>query len=316
MIVVTSCNPRITTQILKSYPAIVSPDSVVVYNIGDTVPGSATTIGHVNVRDGGFTTKCKYDEVLSFAKNEVSKNGGNGLMITAHSKPSVWSSCHQISGTMLLLDSKIINDSLLVNKHLNQFVPSKIMVNKRIVPRNTFSASVGYAYIYSDIYNDGDGFSSAVASQLRSGTDWRFEYEHSFKSGWGVGIIYSGFRSSVSFYGGSDSFNSTYIAPFVSGRWMVGDKWMLAGKYGIGYFRHDEKASNGYNMWASGVGISVDFGAEYMLTKHLGIGLSIGAVTSQLGDMKDNLGNVYSSTEDNANGIARITILPGFRFYF
>lgn len=109
MLLLTSCSPKVVTHIVRTYPNPVPADSVYVIEPGDTVPNTAETLGSVSVVDRGTSRNCRYDQVLRLAQEATGKNGGNGLAITEHVKPSFWgSSCHQINALMLrLTDTKV-----------------------------------------------------------------------------------------------------------------------------------------------------------------------------------------------------------------
>ena len=316
MVVLASCNPRVVTDIVKIYPPIVVPDSVIVYGVGQRVPASARTIGRVSVGKGNIAAKCTYSDVLLLAKTEVAKAGGNGLMITSHSMPSSGGgNCHEIAGSILLLkDGAVKKDSLSDAVFKNLAAEQNEVIRRHSVPGNTFSVNIGYGHIFSNIYVADDNFLNGMP--LRNGVDWRLQYDHTFSSGLGMGILYSGFRSSGWVYGTKDSFLENYIAPVLSGRWKFTDKWIVKAEFGIGYYRHDENASNGYHIWADGTALNLDLGLEYMVTPHLGLGVSAGLLFGCVGDMKDNRGNVYSSYYCETNGVARYTLLTGFRYYF
>lgn len=99
MLLLTSCSPKVVTNIVRTYPDIIPADSVYVIGLGEKVPNTAETIGRVSVVDRGTSTNCRYDQVLHLAQEATGKIGGNGLAITNHQKPSFWgSSCHQIYG--------------------------------------------------------------------------------------------------------------------------------------------------------------------------------------------------------------------------
>ena len=113
-LLLTACNPRVMTDIMISHDPLPA-DSVHVFDVGETAPNSAEAIGKVAVVDAGFTTRCKYDQILQLAKEETGQAGGNGLLLITHLKPSFWgSSCHQIEGMMLFLHDMNI-DSLAPN---------------------------------------------------------------------------------------------------------------------------------------------------------------------------------------------------------
>lgn len=316
MVVLASCNPRVVTDIVKTYPPIVVPDSVIVFGVGQHVPASARTIGRVSVGKGSIAARCTYSDVLRLAKAEAAKAGGNGLMITSHSLPSSGgSNCHQIAGSILLLNQGAVkHDSLADAVFKNQAAEQDEVIRRHSVAGNTFSANIGYGHIFSDIYV-ADGNSLNGIPQ-RNGVDWRLQYDHTFSSGLGIGILYSGFRSSGWVFGTEDTFLENYIAPVLSGRWKVADKLIMKGEFGIGYYRHDENAGNGYHLWADGTGLNLDLGLEYMVTPHFGLGMSAGLLSGSVGNMKDNRGHAYSSYSCDTNGVVRYTLLTGFRYYF
>ncbi|WP_321424172.1 hypothetical protein [uncultured Bacteroides sp.] len=316
MVVLASCNPIVVTDIVKIYPPIVVPDSVIVYGVGQRVPTSARTIGRVSVGKGSIAAKCTYSDVIRLAKTEVAKAGGNGLMITSHSMPSSGGgNCHQIAGSILRLgEGAMKNDSLVSEVFKNQAAEQHELMQRYSVPRNIFSVDMGHGHIYSGIYNGESGSSFASIPQ-RNGMEWRLQYEHTFNCGAGIGLLYSGFRSSGWVFGVKETFHENYFAPVLSWRWRFAEKWMLKPEFGIGYYRHDDNASNGYHLWADGSAVNLDLGLEYMVTPHIGLGASAGVLSSYLGDLKDNRGNTYSAMYDN-NGMARYTFLIGFRYYF
>lgn len=88
LLLLTSCSPKVITHISKNYPEVIPADSVCVIELGETVPNTAETVGRVSVVDRGFSNKCRYDQVLRLAQEATGKNGGNGLAITDHLKPS------------------------------------------------------------------------------------------------------------------------------------------------------------------------------------------------------------------------------------
>lgn len=101
LLLMTACSPKVVTHISKVYPDIIPTDSVYVIELGDKVPNTAETIGRISVVDRGTSSKCRYDQVLHLAQEATGKNGGNGLVITDHLKPSFWGS----SATDIRLDA-------------------------------------------------------------------------------------------------------------------------------------------------------------------------------------------------------------------
>ncbi|MDB4335006.1 hypothetical protein OAA06_01465 [bacterium] len=109
LVFIYSCNPRISTKLNISYPAIDYRDEVAVIGLNEEAPDNAELIGKVNVGDTGFTTNCEYDFVLDQAKLEARRVGGNAIKIIKHNRPNpMGSSCHRIKAIILKIDS---NDS-------------------------------------------------------------------------------------------------------------------------------------------------------------------------------------------------------------
>lgn len=299
-LLMTACSPKVVTHIVKTYSNPVPTDSVYVIGLGETVPNTAETIGRVSVVDRGSSTNCRYDQVLHLAQEATGKIGGNGLVLTNHIKPSFWgSSCHQISGLMLRLSDMEV-DTLKMNP-VQDMIDLNLVVAKeqkasRKVPANTLEASIGYGWITSQLY-DYDGASLGH----KGGLEWKLSYEYIWSSGWGIGLQYSGFKTSIP---GGD-INLTYLAPEWVGRTKF-DKWIL--KYGLGVglvLYHDPL----YN--ASGVGVHATLGTEYMLSDHWGLGMSVNTVSGSLpqqGDMK--------LKENERSGVVRFNLLGGLRYYF
>lgn len=56
MLLLTSCSPKVVTNIVRTYPGIIPADSVYVIGLGEKVPNTAETIGRVSVVDRGTST--------------------------------------------------------------------------------------------------------------------------------------------------------------------------------------------------------------------------------------------------------------------
>ena len=100
----TSCSPKLTSTIVKRYPALQYQEEVRVFGINVPPPPSAEKLGNVYIGDSGFSVNCGYDVVIDMAKMEARKVGGNAVKITQHSLPDFWSSCHRIRADVLRID--------------------------------------------------------------------------------------------------------------------------------------------------------------------------------------------------------------------
>ena len=301
LLLMTSCSPKVVTHLTKTYPDIIPADSVYVIGLGETVPNTAETIGRVSVVDRGMSANCNYDRVLYLAQEATGKNGGNGLVITNHLRPSFWgSSCHQISGLMLRLTDKGV-DTLKANP-LQDMIDLELLVVKereqsRRVPASTFEASIGYGWVTSTLYD----ITGAVLGN-NGGLEWKLSYEYAWNSGWGIGVQYSGYRTG--FHGG-DNMLLSYIAP----EWVVRtkfDRWILKCGLGIGLFLYHEPFYN-----ACGMGVHATVGIEYMLSAHWGLGFSLNTINGSLPDRSE-----IKLKNNERSGITRFNLLGGLRYYF
>ena len=223
------------------------------------------------VVDGGASTKCNYEQVVALAKQETAKSGGNALALTDHRKPSLLgSSCHQIAGDMLWIGDTANWETGTV-ADLSAPVGDKkntTGVAKSAFRHSTFYANVGYAFITSKYY-----LPSGASGNPKNGMDWQLGYDWVSRSGFGAGLMYSGYKSSYAYSNVDVKVGLAYVAPQFVMKQKVGC-WGIEEKFGIGYFKYRESAK-GTSASLSGVGYDFLFGAEYYLSDHVGIGANL-----------------------------------------
>lgn len=297
----TGCAPRVVTHVTKSYPANVPGDAVRLYEVGQELPPSAEVIGNVSVKDNGFSTRCNYEQVVSLAIKATAKNGGNALALTKHQKPSpLWSSCHQISGDMLRLSDSVSYQQAPVWVESDR----NVQVNKKPHQFNTIYANIGYAFITTKF-----SLPAGASGNPKNGLDWQIGYDWVSRSGFGAGLLYSGYKSSYHLEGYDIHVGLTYIAPqFVIKQSF--DRWIFQENIGLGYFGYRESLKN-ISENLSGVGVNLFLGIEYLLSKHVGIGANLGYLASRLAKQDS-----YEYEDGEYAGISRFTIDAGIRFHF
>jgi hypothetical protein len=102
LIFFSSCNPKISTSIRRSYPPLDYKQEIVVIGLAHPEPENAEVLGQVKIGDTGFSTKCGYDIVIDKAKLEARKAGGNAIKIIEHKPPTAMgSTCHRITAKIL-----------------------------------------------------------------------------------------------------------------------------------------------------------------------------------------------------------------------
>lgn len=303
-ILLGSCAPKVITDITRSYSPLATADKVRLYEVGDSVPQTAQQIGQVKVVDRGMTTRCSYEQVVALAKEETAKSGGNALALTRHKQPSLWSSCHQITGNMLRIDgtkaetfSARSTSSVPASDDCNCEDPSALQYH-------TFYANIGYAFMTSKFY-----LPQGATGHPKNGLDWQLGYDWVSKNGFGAGLMYSGYHSSYT-YGPTDfKVALTYVAPQFVMKQQAG-RWAFEEKAGIGYFNYKESSDLG-SASTAGVGYNFLIGAEYNVAKHIGIGANIGYIAGSLPEQDG-----ATQSDDSASGIFRLHLNVGIRYHF
>lgn len=311
----TGCQttPRVIAELTESYPAR-QADSVMVYELGDSVPAEAKVIGTVKVTDGGLTPtyNCLYGNMLSLAVKKTAESGGNALRIDRHKEPSVWTStCHRIWGSMLLLPDSLVTldavsaiqkaelnqDKELANMAREQFSRYERATNN---PKNVFSTNFGYGIVTSSIVTDRREYKN------KGGFSADLSYLH-YWSLFGVGADFNYFQTS--FDEGFDV-NLLYFGPSVGMGLKLGEKWRYDVTLSLGYGNYKESTRR-LSYSEGGFAAKTGMNLEYMCSKNIAIGIKLSAFTMGL---KEPDG--YKGNKDDFYGIRRTDFLGGLRFYF
>ncbi|MDR0892080.1 MAG: hypothetical protein LBN24_05650 [Mediterranea sp.] len=292
---------------------IVPPDSVWVIKQGEQVPNAAEPIGSIQLMDDRQRTSARDKQMMRLAQKTTARYGGNGLAITDGYKP--WGQLGwQMTGLMLYLPNKEV-DTLRTNslEELTKRMEIAMRTKRsaRIAPANVWELSMGYGFITSKVTDYGSG----ADVKHMNGLEWKLLYGHTWSSGCGIGIQYSGFRASN---GPTYSMMLSYIAPEFLYRVKLNRLIFKLG-VGAGLFVFTEEANNyevyGHRITGSGSqvggGLHCTFGLEYMMTKQWGLGISMNEV---MGILPEPDGIPVDSSE--IYGIYRINFMGGIRYYF
>lgn len=301
-----SCAPKVLTEINNPHTPVVTANEVRLYEVGDSVPQSAELIGRVKVLDSGLSTHCQYDQVVALAKEKTAQSGGNALALTDHRKPSIWSSCHQIAGNMLLIDETKRHETYTRATTPVEDSKECNCEEQFRFRHNTLYANIGYSCIVSKFY-----MPLEATGHPKRGMDWMAGYDWVSTSGFGAGVMYSGYKSSYLLSDIDFAVKLTYIAPqFVMKQQFR--QWSIEEKLGIGYFNYRESVKGSGSVSASGVGYNFLLGTEYHVSDLVGIGANIGYISGSLPE--DKFGN--PNEEDGSTGIFRLHFNVGVRFHF
>lgn len=180
---------------------------------------------------------------------------------------------------------------------------------RHLAPRgrsqHTFFANAGYTAILSTIY-----LRESSSGSLNEGLDITAGYNWTSRRGLGVGVIYSGSFIAAERRGFERRSRIHYIAPEFVARQRVGRRWLFRESAGIGYGRYI-RGYAGLTGSRGGVGIHESASAEFMLTRFLGLGVTVGGQWLIV-DSPD----IDDGGELNLVGIFRFQAGGGIRFYF
>lgn len=311
----TSCAPKVYTSLQKSYPARNPQSTVLVYDLEETIPQPAETLGRVTVKDTGFSTHCDYQQVIQLAKNETNKAGGNGLKIDWHGTPGLASTCHRIRGTILRLpDSLYYKDYMpaaaaqTLSETTAAHTPMYVKQPKTspvLTERSTLFLQAGYGIVTSKLF-----LPDGSTGHPDKGVTFDAGYHWISKIGIGAGLRYAGYYSTFDLSGKKCNINLHFAGPEFVYRWDFARKWLLRLSLGIGYARYSEATtleSGGYNGW----GAVADMGIEYRVSPHIGLGAGLSACTTRFKGM-----DAYVRDKDLRGGIEYIQFKGGVQFYF
>ena len=313
-LLMTSCAPKVVTDMYTSKYTALSPDSVRVFLMGERVPKQTLAIGTVKVVDGGLAIKGSFERVLGMAVEATAKNGGNGLVITEHRQPDMYSTIHRVWGTMLRMP-ETVNDTIVVKSSFNRALAQpannpyvqtyqspyeEIKKRNENAPRNILRLSVGPSWMTSK-FQVGDRF-----YKWKCGIDVLVDYDHVWKSGFGIGVNYlhnytsfdEGFVHRLNYIGPS------LVIALPSGKW----RWDMA--FGFGYCFYSESIGN-LSFKENHIVPLLRMGLEYKVSKQIAFGIQMNMISMEM-----NKPDGYELKDDEFYGIERLGAQLGMRYYF
>ena len=315
-----SCSPKVSLVVVKSYPARNLQDTVHVYEHSEDIPKPSEVLAKIAVYDAGAAIKCNYNQVLAIAQKEVLKLGGNGLLITNHTRPSILgSTCHQIQGNILRVGELKKIDSLAIITQSN-ILPKIFIEPKRPEnpPTHNFDLNMGYGWVYNRTKNL-TGAEKQFEDALSNGITWDLQYSCFLKSFLGFGAIYSGYASSGTFQGETDRILLTYLAPMVCIKSYQSKSWILKCNIGVGFLGYlDHLKGTDINATAATLGTNIGMGIEYQVNSNWGIGVEVNSIMGSFKKITYHYSNYTEErTFDNNQkmGVSRIDMIIGLRYY-
>jgi hypothetical protein len=325
-----ACSPRITTQIVQPFTPLHSRAEVLVLLPNDKIQEDVTRVGAVKVWDSGFTTDCNYDKVMSLAKQEARKHGGNILQITTHKTPDILSTCHRIEASILrttqTLDGEGVNPDVLA---LEEEAPQP-----QHFPKFVLSVHSGWGRQNAKI---GDNISpefKPYAKRLKNGLQSSGSASWFFNGNYGVGAKFHYFGTQNEMQGiyvtnplgfteyglMRDDITVIFLGPSFVSRGIY-NKHILNASLSIGYLGYENNfvVVRPYVMKGSDVGFCWDIGYDYSITRNFSLGISVSMLSGLLSKYTlDNGTSKQTITleKDEMIGLGRYDLSAGFRFNF
>lgn len=314
-----SCMPTVNTDIMQRYASL-PLDSVKVYENSDLVPSSATAIGKINMLGLRPDTECrkamervglttsdirrdKNPKVL-MAKAMAADAGGNGLLVSNGSEVDYLKStyfCTILRAEDDVVDGNVVSPAVKAHNYTLETVANQVKQHR--VPSNIIKLNVGPACITSNVYTTKGKFSNVSAFNAE------LQYSHNWKTGWGCGLyaFQSHFKLGESgSYNYEGSANIFFAGPTVSYSYRTTKGWLWNITYGIGYTSMDDGEAQ------SGFAMTCKLGVDYMLTKHIGVGVDAMDYAGFFSE-PDGWKQQHS---DERYGFSQMGIVAGLRIYF
>jgi len=331
-----SCNPKVTTLLLKKATPLTVQQEIKVIELDDSVPSTSVVIGDVKIDDAGLTTNCSYEYVLELAKMEARKAGGNALKITKHAKPDFVSSCHRLSAYILLLDGTVSETVAQDSTHsLNEQVSGVGEKAASIVlPRYRFNIHGGLSEVLGKTPDNIDAILLQYNKNLNSGYSFGTDCSYFFSESTGFGVKCDIVRTSNSlngvqindgeghqYFGNiSDDITVFYVGPTLNYR-KIGTQnrntFYLSASAGFNSYYNQACVINRLIANGSTFGSSVDMGYDINLSKRFAVGVKLSLTSGLLKKLTIDDGSrkeQYTLEEDSYVSLSHIDFSVGLSF--
>lgn len=342
LVVLSSCNPKVATSLIKSYPPLSQDEKVVVFDINDPEPPGAEFLGQVKIGDTGFTTKCDYCTVLKKAEQEAGKVGGNAIKIVSHRYPGDGlCTCHRIIAKILRVDNpekyfdkkeeNLYKDSSLINSDgYNQYEPVRKPYKQYMV-----AIKGGYSYEISKVSDDLPGYLEDYVEDIKSGYHFGGDIAYFFNESLGIGLKYVQFNSSNKMYDTSvpdpfgnwhygadlkDDIRVIYWGPSFWVRFPVkNNRNSLSMSVALGPidYTDNKRIIDKYKITGNTLGLSYDLGYNVGISQNLSLDFRISFLFGELSEYKVKCGSYsekYDLDDDDYEGLSRLDLSIGLIF--
>lgn len=308
----SGCAPRVVSDMYTYEFAPVSADSVRLFQPDEAVPAQSLAIGKVTVVDNSLSAKGNYLRFLKLAIGETAKYGGNGLILEQLPESGI----HRLWGTMIRMEETAADtvvrrsvEQVLersghegyqeYNNSLRQYTSLR-----EEQPSNSLSLAIGPSFMASRYQVGTTEFKS------KWGLGVTADYEHVWKSGFGLGLNYLYDFKSYEYMNSDIKLRLNYIGPCAAFEYLVSENWRWGVGIGLGCGWFSEK------YWAesnteSHLATLIRLKTEFKVSNSFGVGLQMNVFTMRMKKPDD-----FVLKDNEFYGIRNLGFLLSFHYYF
>ena len=338
ILMLSSCAPKVVSNMAKTYPSLPQDSPVEVYFANNLVPSQAEVLGEVSVKDSGASINCDSTTVINRIKEESRKAGGNAIIVLNHTKPSIWSTCHQMEAAILnvsdfsnLATTDGISPEQLSTEYKKTIEKGTQEKKERLLPRFQFNGDFGYGWRTAKLNPSLEAEERNYLKKLMNGPAWNLSAGYYFNDSYGIGLSYSTYSSSNSIWATNTDSGDTgklktndiisFVGPTFLMRFSHSQKWIFGMQLGLGYISYSSKTTflnENVKQTGASVGVLASFNTEYKFAKNWGIGADLSSVGGTLSSFDVNTNGrkeTINLSNEEREGLGHIKISLGVRYY-
>ena len=334
VLALVSCSPKVTSNIIHSYPKLESLDDVAMFKEKDLLPSDAEWMGTVDVKG-----KAGYDRLAEMTRFKAWEEGASYVKVKSYGSDGASSDIHAMSSDLYRADTTtrvpvaVVANTIRENNYVTSTITSNnkapyvastagggtILNDPDFTSPNSIRVFAGYGRRLNKINPELSEFERMHLKRMLGGVMLGADYVRYFNSSrtCGFGVRYqimhghSEDYASITFNDGSpsleglldDNINISYVGPIYSKRDVTRDGknyFMYDVGLGLLFYRSNSTIA-GKSCRTIGVtsGITLDFNYSHMLSDKLSIGADLSLTT---GTLTNYTTNTYYGETITVNG--------------
>lgn len=328
-----SCSPKVTSNIIHSYPQLESPDQMAVFKDKEPLPADADWMGSVKVEG-----KASYDKMADISRFTAWKAGGSYLKIKDYSASGLRSDIHVMNSDVYRADTtKVVSENK--SNSYQPYAPNNthLLEGTDLLNHNVFRFYAGYGRRLGKLSPDlKTQFEREHYKRLMNGVVLGADYVYLFKSGSGFGLRFRTMRSSttdavtVLYDDGSmkdglweQTVYISFLGPLYSGRMVSKNgKHIFMDNVGLGVIFYNDNSnilSQKEIISGSSLGFTFDINYSYLISDHLSIGADVSYTSGTIKMVSVSDGNRSEAVKldkDHYEGMAHLGICAQLVYSF